>query len=225
MEVPANIRALFRPARDPGDVPPGTSSVLLPLVLSRTGLAILLTRRTKTMSAFAGHLSFPGGRIDPTDETPLAAALRETQEEIGLTIKEIAVLGHFTELHTHFGTLLICYAGAIHARNMPTQATSPREVEEILHVPIDSLRRPGALQTTTNRNRYVAASYEGRRIGSPHAPSRTLHYWTLTNGASTERTILWGLTAELIVRFLHNAYHWVPPVAPRLVGHVEELQP
>ncbi len=216
---------MFRPARDPGDVPPGTSSVLLPLVLSREGLSILLTRRTKTMSAFAGHLSFPGGRIDPTDETPLAAALRETEEEIGLTVNEIAVLGHFTELHTHFGTLLICYAGAIHMRNMPTKATSPREVEEILHVPIDSLRRPGDLQPPTNRTQYVATGYEGRRIGSPHAPNRTLHYWTLTKPASTERTILWGITAELIARFLHDAYQWVPPVAPRRVEHVEELQP
>lgn len=216
---------MFRPARDPGTIPPRTSSVLLPLVLSPDGLAILLTRRTKTMSAFAGHLSFPGGRIDPTDETPLAAALRETEEEIGLTSNEIAVLGHFTELHTHFGTLVICYAGAIHERNMPTQPTSPREVEEILHVPIDSLRRPGEFQPTTKRNQYVAANYESRRIGSPHAPSRTLHYWTLNNGASTQRTILWGITAELIARFLHDAYQWVPPVAPRLVEHVEDLQP
>ncbi|HEX9815722.1 MAG TPA: CoA pyrophosphatase, partial [Candidatus Thermoplasmatota archaeon] len=167
---------MFRPTRDPSEVPPGASSVLMPIVLTRSGLSILFTRRTKNMSAFAGHLSFPGGRIDPTDETPLAAALRETEEEIGLTSKEVVVLGHFTELHTHFGTLVICFAGALHQHHVPTRASSPREVEEILQVPIESFLRPGQVQPTGDARHYVASSYESRRIGVPHAPSRTLHY-------------------------------------------------
>lgn len=177
------------------------------------------------MSAFAGHLSFPGGRIDPTDKTPLAAALRETEEEIGLQADKIQILGHFTELETHFGTLVHCYGGAISATDVPTRATSPREVEEILQVPLESLRRPGTLLPTEDPSRYVASGYEARQIGSPHAPSRTLHYWTLTNASRGERTILWGITGELVARLLQAAYDWSSPTPARLVMNLDDLQP
>lgn len=225
IDLPRNILKAFQPLHETHELPPGASSVLAPLVSTDAGWSLLFTRRTKHMSAFAGHLSFPGGRIDATDKTPLAAALRETHEEIGLSAEHIQVLGHFTQLETHFGTLVLCYGGAILAAHVPTQPTSTREVEEILHVPLDSLRNPGSLAPTDDPAQYVATAYEARRIGSPHAPSRTLHYWTLTNATRSQRTILWGITGELVARFLTAAFDWSPPHPPRLVEQLEELQP
>lgn len=226
LELPPRIAGLFKTARRPADLPLGASSVLATIIVDGNDLSFLFTRRTTTMSAFAGHLSFPGGRIDAGDETPLATALRETAEEIGLTRERIRPLGYFTELHTHFGTLVICYGGAIRAAHVPTSPTSPREVAEILRVPIESLRRPGRARALgIEPSLYRATDYEARRIGSPHAPSRTLHYWDLTNDLTRERTVLWGLTGEIVSRFLHAAYDWSPPSPPRLVERVEELQP
>ena len=135
------------------------------------------------------------------------------------------MLGHFTELDTHFGTLVICYAGAIRPQDVPSVPTSPREVAEIIRVPVASLLRPGSVAVPSNRGAYVATTYEARRIGSPHAPSRTLHYWTLEHGAAHEQTILWGITAEIVSRFLQAAYAWVSPGPTRLVDAMEELQP
>ena len=64
---------------------PRQAAVLVPIVRHIDGPTILLTQRTETLSKHAGQVSFPGGSIDEGDENALAAALRETEEEIGLT--------------------------------------------------------------------------------------------------------------------------------------------
>lgn len=176
------------------------------------------------MSSFAGHISFPGGRIDPTDSTPLAAALRETEEEIGVPAAHVNVAGEFTDLHTHFGTLVICFLGILEARHAPTKIGSPREVEEIMEVPVESLRYPGK-HMPQPAPRYVATAYESRTIDQPHATDRQLHYWTLRAADRTQPTVLWGLTGEIVSRLLRTGYQWTPPSPSRLVSRIEELQP
>ena len=73
---------------NPGMTPPSTAlrpaAVLVPLVDRAEGMSVLLTQRTAHLSAHAGQISFPGGRIEPEDPDAVAAALRETEEEIGL---------------------------------------------------------------------------------------------------------------------------------------------
>jgi 8-oxo-dGTP pyrophosphatase MutT (NUDIX family) len=75
---------------------PVPAAVLVPVVLSETP-GILLTKRTAHLTAHAGQVSFPGGRIDPEDHGPEAAALREAWEEIGLEPGSVQVLGRMAD--------------------------------------------------------------------------------------------------------------------------------
>jgi 8-oxo-dGTP pyrophosphatase MutT (NUDIX family) len=86
-EVAAAVREYF-PAT------PAAAAVLVPLVDHEDGLTVLLTQRASHLKNHAGQISFPGGRIEPSDEGPLAAALRETEEEIGLSREHITFVGY-----------------------------------------------------------------------------------------------------------------------------------
>ena len=79
-------------SRFPGRSPAG-AAVLIPLVQRAHGLSLLLTRRTDHLRDHAGQISFPGGRVEPDDDGPVATALRETEEEIGLLRHHIEIIG------------------------------------------------------------------------------------------------------------------------------------
>lgn len=74
------------------------AAVLMPLVMHDDGLSLLFTQRPTHMRRHPGQISFPGGRIEPGDAGPLAAALRETQEEIGLSAEYIQPIGYLPPL-------------------------------------------------------------------------------------------------------------------------------
>ena len=83
------------------DREPAQAAVLIPLVERTEGLSVLLTRRTAHLRAHAGQISFPGGGAEPEDAaSPVATALRETREEIGLAAAHIDVLGRLNEYVT-----------------------------------------------------------------------------------------------------------------------------
>jgi len=81
------IRAYFPAA-------PIAAAVLVPIVDHESGLTVLLTQRASTLKNHPGQISFPGGRIEPGDLNPLEAALRETEEEIGVTREYITFAGY-----------------------------------------------------------------------------------------------------------------------------------
>jgi 8-oxo-dGTP pyrophosphatase MutT (NUDIX family) len=72
---------------------PRDAAVLMPVVDHRPDPAVLLTRRTDTLASHAGQIAFPGGKIDPGDADPVACALREAEEEIGLAPDAVSLLG------------------------------------------------------------------------------------------------------------------------------------
>lgn len=76
------------------------ASVLIPLVLRPTGITVLLTQRTAHLNDHAGQVSFPGGRHDVSDPTPVATALREAKEEVGLDLAQVEVIGVMPEFWT-----------------------------------------------------------------------------------------------------------------------------
>lgn len=86
-EVDAAVRQYFPTA-------PAAAAVLVPIVDREDGLTVLLTQRATHLKNHAGQISFPGGRIENTDEGPLAAALRETEEEIGLPRQRVTFTGY-----------------------------------------------------------------------------------------------------------------------------------
>lgn len=69
------------------------AAVLVPIVDHADGLTVLLTERAPDLRHHPGQISFPGGRLEPQDDGPVAAALRETEEEIGLAREHVEVIG------------------------------------------------------------------------------------------------------------------------------------
>lgn len=82
-----------------------SAAVLIPIV-ARPALTVLLTERTPHLSAHAGQIAFPGGKIEASDAGPLAAALREAQEEIGLQSEWIEPLGYLDCYRTGTGFII-----------------------------------------------------------------------------------------------------------------------
>lgn len=91
--TPEQSRALMH--HFPAD--PVPAAVLMPLVARELGLTVLLTERATQLRNHAGQISFPGGRMEPGDADPLAAAVREAQEEIGLDPQYISVAGYLPD--------------------------------------------------------------------------------------------------------------------------------
>jgi len=136
--------------RVPASAPPGLrpAAVLIPLVVEPEGRSLLLTRRAETLRRQPGDIPFPGGAVDPSDETPLAAALRESREEVGLDSKAVTLLGQMDERGTITGFRITPFVGAILG---PYDFEPNHEVGEILRVPIDALADPAALTIEKRR--------------------------------------------------------------------------
>ncbi|MGB8182420.1 MAG: CoA pyrophosphatase [Stellaceae bacterium] len=117
-------------------LPPGLrpAAVLVPIVDQPAGLSLLLTQRHENLSAHAGQVSLPGGRIEPTDADAVAAALRETREEIGLPADRIEVIGRLDTYITGTGFEIVPIV-ALLAPPLPL-APDPREVTEVFEVPL-----------------------------------------------------------------------------------------
>src|SRR5580693_5241795 len=105
----AEVREATRGDHDlnPGETPPSAAlrpaAVLVPLIEHKSGWAVLLTQRTAHLSAHAGQISFPGGRIEAADADAVAAALRETEEEVGLARANVSVVGRLDTYITGTG--------------------------------------------------------------------------------------------------------------------------
>ncbi len=103
---------------------------------------VLLTRRTAHLRQHSGQVSFPGGRIDPGDASPEAAALREAREEVGLDPSHAEVLGRLRDYATGTG-YRVTPVLALLSPGYVTNA-SPHEVADIFHLPLAVLLDPAA---------------------------------------------------------------------------------
>ena len=116
------------------------AAVLIPLVLRPAGPTILLTERTSHLADHAGQISFPGGRLEPDDADAVAAALRETEEEIGLARVHVDVLGQFEDYGTVTGYRVTPIVGLVRP---PFDLTpDPHEVAEIFELPLEFILQP-----------------------------------------------------------------------------------
>jgi 8-oxo-dGTP pyrophosphatase MutT (NUDIX family) len=122
---------------NPGMAPEGPltpAAVLVPLVLRPGGPTILLTQRTDHLYDHAGQISFPGGRIEDGDATPEAAALRETEEEIGLDLSRVELIGRLDTYVVRTGFEVTPAVGFVHP---PFEISpDPFEVAEVFEVPL-----------------------------------------------------------------------------------------
>ena len=157
------------------------SAVLVALADGDDGAEVLLTLRSMDLRHHRGEISFPGGRVDP-GETPVAAALREAHEEVGLDPASVTVVGELDHLNTAVSLSYIVPVVARLAEPVPLRPTSP-EVERIFWLPLAELVRPD--------------TYRAERWGVPPT-DRLIHFFELDDET------IWGATATMLVDLLRR---------------------
>lgn len=124
------------------------AAVLVPLAFGATP-SVLLTKRTAHLSAHAGQVSFPGGRIDPSDADAEAAALREAEEEIGLDPAQVEIVGRLPDYITGTGYRITPVVGLL-PLGVDLEALrlrpSAHEVEQVFELPLEVVLDPTAPQ-------------------------------------------------------------------------------
>jgi 8-oxo-dGTP pyrophosphatase MutT (NUDIX family) len=149
-----------------GVTAPRPAAVLVPVV-ERPAPGVILTMRTSELSSHAGQIAFPGGKIDKTDSGPLAAALREAQEEIGLDARLIEPIGYLDLYLTFSGfRILPLVAKVAPSYEMRLNAA---EVADAFEVPLDFLMKPENHQRQSRdwkgiKREYYAMPYQERYI-------------------------------------------------------------
>jgi 8-oxo-dGTP pyrophosphatase MutT (NUDIX family) len=161
-----------RPILLEGDVLEGAEGDLMPAavlvaVVDRPSPTVILTERPKTMRKHPGQISFPGGRIDPGDEGPVAAALREAEEEIGLPRNAVEVIGIADLYRTVTGFEVTPVVGVV-PPGLPLEP-QPGEVAAMFEAPLDYLLEPRhqivrTVQWQGRERCYYEIEWEGRRI-------------------------------------------------------------
>jgi 8-oxo-dGTP pyrophosphatase MutT (NUDIX family) len=116
------------------------ASVLVPLVQRSEGLTVLLTQRTDHLTDHPGQVSFPGGRAEPEDADAVATALREAEEEIGLSPVHVDVIGQLPTYTTGTGFVVTPVVGSVFPEF--SLCIDPFEVAEVFEVPLGFLMNP-----------------------------------------------------------------------------------
>lgn len=159
------------------------AAVLCGIVPRPWGLSVILTRRAAHLRRHAGQIAFPGGRVDPGDPSPMAAALREAEEEVGMILEQVDMLGILDPYHTVTGFAVTPFVARIDPRWHPIP--DPGEVAEAFEVPFDFLMDPA----NHRRESYLR---DGQKRHFWAMPWGEYHIWGATAG------ILRGLSERLI---------------------------
>jgi 8-oxo-dGTP pyrophosphatase MutT (NUDIX family) len=116
------------------------AAVLMPIILREPSATVLFTQRASALKHHAGQISFPGGRLETSDSSPIAAALREAQEEVGLDPAFVTIVGFLPDHVVGSGFRITPVVAFVR----PGFALIPdaREVEETFEVPLDYLFDP-----------------------------------------------------------------------------------
>ena len=155
---------------------PRSAAILMPIVLHKEEVTVLLTQRSAHLRDHSGQIAFPGGKIDPTDPSPLATALREAEEEIGLSPARVRPLGYLDPYLSGTGFLV----------TPPLDlALNPQEVAEAFEVPLSFLLDP-----------------DHHQIHEREWRGRQRRYYAIPFG---DRYI-WGVTAGIIRNLYERLY-------------------
>lgn len=154
------------------------AAVLVPLYVGAGELWTLLTRRAETLPQHRGQVAFPGGGRE-TGEDLWGAALRESEEEIGLAAAAVLRLGELDEVGTPSGFRIVPCVGAIPASF--TARPDPGEIEEVFAAPISALANPRTVE-----DREVLINGQRRALRIYHVG----------------RHLVWGVTARIVQNLL-----------------------
>ena len=154
------------------------AAVLVPLVQHPSGMTVLLTQRATTLKDHAGQISFPGGRIEPGDADAWHAALREAQEEIGLSPSLVEFAGYLPDHVVISGFRVTPVVGFVKPEYQLRIDTA--EVHDVFEVPLDFI-----LDAANHKTRQ-------RQIGELTVDIHDIPY----GGRN-----IWGATAGMLMTF------------------------
>jgi len=176
----AEVKALVRAALPGPGVP---AAVLVPLIERESGLAVLLTERAVTLKDHAGQISFPGGRIEPTDADAREAALREAYEEIGLERRLVEFAGYLPDHLVVTGFRVTPVVGFVDAGYL--LRLDAAEVRDAFEVPLEFV--------------FDAANHTSRirKIGTA-----SLEMFDIPYGGR----MIWGATASMLMTLRRLVY-------------------
>lgn len=152
---------------NPGlQLPPGrvlrAAGVLIAVRPGPLGAELILTKRSSRLKHHPGQIAFPGGKVDPGDDGPVGAALRESWEEVGLPQNRVTVLGTLPQHETVTGFLVTPVLGVVSGEFTPVPEAG--EVEEVFTVPLAYVTAPANFRIERRRwrgewRRYYAVPY------------------------------------------------------------------
>lgn len=177
------------------------ASVLLPIVETEEGPAVLFTVRAKTLRRQPGEICFPGGHVECSDGGYLRAAIRETCEELGTTEENIQILGDLDIFVTHGGPILHPFVGVL--KEYKNLNFSRAEVDSLLIVPLKALleQKPFVCEMDL-------ADHPGEDFPFDLVPQRIrvwrkrkrYHVYFYQYGGQ----VIWGMTARILFGFLER---------------------
>lgn len=159
------------------------AAVLVPVIDYQGGAQVLLTRRPENMPSHPGQVAFPGGKVEKSDESIVAAALREAEEEVGLDPSLVDIVGFLDTYQTGTGFRVTPVVGLV--KSTYNLKLDPREVEEAFEVPLRFL------MTDDNHQKH-SRIWQGKNRA----------YYAMPYGDK----FIWGATAGMLKNFYDRVY-------------------
>jgi peroxisomal coenzyme A diphosphatase NUDT7 len=174
--------------------------ILLPLIRVDGKPHILFEVRSQDMRRQPGEICFPGGKVDPTDQGEKEAAIRETSEELGISVDEVRDVYPLDYIITPFGTMIYPFVGRIETTPEDLHP-NPAEVGEVFTVPLDDLLNDEPDIYTIDVKMHPEESFPYDRI-----PGGKQYEWQARKMQEVfyyhEDKVIWGLTARILHHFL-----------------------
>jgi 8-oxo-dGTP pyrophosphatase MutT (NUDIX family) len=145
------------------------------------GEDVVLTERSHSMRSHAAQVSFPGGAVDPGDSGPVAAALREAQEEVGLDPTGVEVVAELPALYLPPSNFVVTPVLAWWAQPSPISVVDHLEVARVLRAPLSELTDPARRFTVSHPSGFVGPAFD------------------------VDGLLVWGFTAGLLSKVIELA--------------------